>query len=666
MNTATSTSRPPRPTRRRHWPLWLAAILLSLTPLLWAGYQYRITLLTGAANTWLQTYDLQITRLDDVTADIASAQIGQLALLHSASGAMQTLREINIGFSVSALLRGRVGTITIASADFRLPALPIRAADSTDTVIAPRPDAAGNSPATDIGAQMTNMLATIPFQQLRIDKLTLTLDTFSTGPVRAEGLSAGLAMLRMTCRPGQCHISTDLDLSLNKLHYTAGERDIELDLITFNTDVPLDITVESATNAVVLTSQASTLTLPAIRVDDSLTGLVASIRRLNLSQTLSAQGLEPVDLYAHAEVSVRELYTNLVDFNLWSMQLDQHLTWERNTLHAMGALVQHDQRLLVNDLHHDIALGTGQGTLEVPSVKFNDSTARLSDLLSPLPWSADVVGGSISAHARLNWQYADHTPVVTGPVQVTMDSLSGYVNEVAFLGLSSDFAADLMPAWHLRSTRSALVSLASLDAGIELGNIRSNVRVDSTTGSIVLTDISLNVFGGTVSSEGLDYQFQDNDSLVTIVLERIDLNQVLGMSAYQAVSATGLVSGHLPVRLRGLTPSIKGGTLSALPPGGTIRYESHGSMAGNQSLDMVYQALEHYRFNLMETQVDYQESGELDLAIRMEGISPELNGGQRINLNLNINDDIPALLQSLQAARSVTDTIQARLDARQN
>ena len=39
-------------------------------------------------------------------------------------------------------------------------------------------------------------------------------------------------------------------------------------------------------------------------------------------------------------------------------------------------------------------------------------------------------------------------------------------------------------------------------------------------------------------------------------------------------------------------------------------------------------------------------------------------GGQRINLNLNINDNVPALLQSLQAARSVSDSIQARLDAR--
>lgn len=280
--------------------------------------------------------------------------------------------------------------------------------------------------------------------------------------------------------------------------------------------------------------------------------------------------------------------------------------------------------------------------------------------------------GSIHARTRLSWlTHEDSAPTLRGTAQVRLNDISGYVNEIAFLRLSTDFAAELLPDWQLRSSRTASLSLAALDAGIEFTNIRSDYLSDSAAGSLALTDASLTVFGGTVSSKQLDYQLRDNDSRFTVVVDSIDLNQVLGMSAYQGVSANGLVSGEIPVRLQGLTPSISGGTLNALQPGGTIRYRSDGATTGNpasvsnQSLDLVYQALEHYRFNLMETKVDYQESGELDLAIRMQGISPELNGGQRINLNLNINDNVPALLQSLQAARSVTDSIQSRLDARQ-
>jgi len=39
--------------------------------------------------------------------------------------------------------------------------------------------------------------------------------------------------------------------------------------------------------------------------------------------------------------------------------------------------------------------------------------------------------------------------------------------------------------------------------------------------------------------------------------------------------------------------------------------------------------------------------------------------GQQINLNLNISDNIPALLQSLQASRSITDALEQRLNPTQ-
>jgi hypothetical protein len=64
----------------------------------------------------------------------------------------------------------------------------------------------------------------------------------------------------------------------------------------------------------------------------------------------------------------------------------------------------------------------------------------------------------------------------------------------------------------------------------------------------------------------------------------------------------------------------------------------------------------------MEMQVDLLSDGELILTTALQGSSPMLNDGQRINLNLNISDNIPALLSSLQAGRSVTDTLERRLN----
>jgi hypothetical protein len=664
MNNATSTAYPDRPVRRRYWLPWLLAILTILAVLGGATYQQRTSLLTRSANALLQPYGLQIESLHALRMNTSSLRIRQLVLRRIDSGAQQTLRGIVIDYDASGLLRGQVESISIDSADINLPAPEALTADPAAPAIAggvERPTPAAQPPLAD-------RLASIPFASLSIDALQITVEALTTGPIAAENLAATLTAMQMRCQPGRCQINTGIRLTLDKLQYHDDMRSIELALIAFNTNRPVSATLDAGSNTVALAAPSSTLTLPSIRADGTLTALVSSINRLDLSQTLSSRGIDPAGLYAYAEVSVGDLYTNLVNVNLGSMQLDQRLTLQQGILHASGSLAHNSRPLLLNTLQHDFDDMAGRGTLEVPAIEFADNL-KLSDLWSPLPWHADLLSGSASASARLNWQTGDRTVIVTGPVQLNLERLSGYVNEIAFLRLSTDFAAELLPDWQLRSTRTAPVHLDSLDAGIELTNIRSDVRVDATDDSITLTDTSLSVFGGTVSSQFIDYHLQDNDSRFTIVIDSIDLNRVLGMSAYRGVSATGLVSGQLPVRLQGLTPSISGGTLNALSPGGTIRYSSGttasasgNASAGSQSLDLVYQALEHYRFNLMETQVDYQQSGELDLAIRMEGVSPELNGGQRINLNLNINDNIPALLQSLQAARSVTDSIQSRLD----
>ena len=654
MSTPSTAHRPVKPARLRRWLLWLTAITLTLVMLAWLAYQQRLALLINTADTLLQPYDLQVAALEGMQVSTTVLHIRRLGLRHIDSGIEQTLRNITVGFDAAGLLRGQVNTITIEFADITIP------------------DTGSGEAAPNARMPLADTLAAIPFNRLAIDHLQIASSSLATGSVHAEELAANLRTVQLTCRPDRCQMSAGVQLTLAGLQFVQDARSFTLDSVGFSSEAPVAISLQGDTGVLIMTAPSAALALPAIRVDDTLTSLVATIRRLNLSLPLSPQGSDPADLYGQAEISVSELNTDLMDIDLSSMQIDQQLTWERDTVHATGTLVHDNRRLLANDLQHNLAEGAGQGTLEVPTIEFNDSTAKLSDLWSPLPWPADIVAGTASGHARLNWHTDDGAMVVTGPVQATLDNLSGYFNEIAFVQLSADIAAELVPDWQLRSTRTASVNLASVDAGIELGNIHSDVGFDLAEGTITLNDASFEVFGGTVSSDHLVYRLQDNDSRFTIELDRIDLNQVLSMSAYRGVTASGLVSGQLPVRLQGLTPSVDGGSLSALPPGGTIRYNSGtaspatgNASVGNQSLDLVYQALEHYRFNLMEAQVDYQQSGELDLAIRMEGISPELNGGQRINLNLNINDDIPALLQSLQAARSVSDSIQTRLDLRQ-
>jgi hypothetical protein len=57
----------------------------------------------------------------------------------------------------------------------------------------------------------------------------------------------------------------------------------------------------------------------------------------------------------------------------------------------------------------------------------------------------------------------------------------------------------------------------------------------------------------------------------------------------------------------------------------------------------------------------YAKNGDLNLAVQLQGVNPDMNKDQAINLNVNITDNIPSLLKSLQASRSITDKLEESL-----
>jgi hypothetical protein len=66
----------------------------------------------------------------------------------------------------------------------------------------------------------------------------------------------------------------------------------------------------------------------------------------------------------------------------------------------------------------------------------------------------------------------------------------------------------------------------------------------------------------------------------------------------------------------------------------------------------------------MDTRIFYDSNGDLRLEVQLAGLNPGMNGGQAINLNVNITDNIPALLRSLRAGRAISERLEEYLRAR--
>ena len=81
---------------------------------------------------------------------------------------------------------------------------------------------------------------------------------------------------------------------------------------------------------------------------------------------------------------------------------------------------------------------------------------------------------------------------------------------------------------------------------------------------------------------------------------------------------------------------------------------------GDSQLGLVNSALSNFQFESLVSDVSYSENGDLVLKMTMKGVNPDLDPTQPVILNLAVENNIPQLLRSLQATRSIEDILDSR------
>ena len=84
-------------------------------------------------------------------------------------------------------------------------------------------------------------------------------------------------------------------------------------------------------------------------------------------------------------------------------------------------------------------------------------------------------------------------------------------------------------------------------------------------------------------------------------------------------------------------------------------------MDDGSQLGVVTRTLRNFEFDSLSSAVEYSEDGDLVLKMRLEGINPDVDPTQPVILNLNIENNVPQMLRSLQATRSIEDVLEQRL-----
>jgi len=84
----------------------------------------------------------------------------------------------------------------------------------------------------------------------------------------------------------------------------------------------------------------------------------------------------------------------------------------------------------------------------------------------------------------------------------------------------------------------------------------------------------------------------------------------------------------------------------------------------DSQLSLVLQALSDFHYAVLKLGIQYEEDGTLKLRGRLEGKDPDWQQGRPVHFNLTVQENIPALLKSLQVVQGIEQSFQERLQRR--
>ncbi|NOX28122.1 MAG: hypothetical protein GXP21_08080 [Gammaproteobacteria bacterium] len=236
--------------------------------------------------------------------------------------------------------------------------------------------------------------------------------------------------------------------------------------------------------------------------------------------------------------------------------------------------------------------------------------------------------------------------------------------DVVINGGSSRIIVDDL--FEFSSKKKSTVALALFDVGLPIKNIRFTIRPRLTkegSTEFLVSDFSAQLLGGRIVAKNLIWD-PNKLSQFNLLVQGLELEEVLALEQQEGLKGSGLIDGVIPISVSANGEiSIDSGRLQARSPGGVLAYRGEDINAlvkDNQGLEIVAKALEDFRYQNLNAKVQYQPSGDMVLALSIVGHNPNFENGRQINLNVNVEENVKSLLQSLQLA----DDLAGRIDRR--
>jgi len=327
---------------------------------------------------------------------------------------------------------------------------------------------------------------------------------------------------------------------------------------------------------------------------------------------------------------------------------------------ALATVGLHDAREAAIEARHNLDSDTGQLSMQDVALSFDSQ--GLADRVSPWPYDWDIGAGTFSGELQLNWDKPDSDWLLDGASSIQMTDLAGAYADTAFAGLSATLQAD----YDLETgftAEPAQIAIALIEVGLPIENITADYTLNPNELSVKVENLRMTAFGGVIRADPFSYQLGRERNSLVLRADSIELPELLTLKEFEAIELSGSIAAELPVIIEGNAVTIVNGRLTGEAPGGVIRYLP--GIAPDETaatgIDLVTRALSNFEYETLTAEVDYSKDGNLKLQMQLTGRNPDMESDRPIVLNLGVENNIPRMLKSLQAARAVEEILERRL-----
>jgi hypothetical protein len=316
---------------------------------------------------------------------------------------------------------------------------------------------------------------------------------------------------------------------------------------------------------------------------------------------------------------------------------------------------------------------TGGDVLHAPETAAEKTPVDIPAILTKLPFSSlsiensrlVVAGDGINGEIPFTASLTDRFTLTTETTRLETGENALALGAVELVASPNDDGSAWQGAWKAESIAfspaypvpamkaTGTVSLQKNRLGItaDLSDSGSDYSAsakasfdisDAAKNEIRITKASFPFKGGRVSTRNVVVK---QPMTIPLTVHRVSINELMSSLTKDRVTATGTVSGSVPVIIaKDGSFSFGKGAMKA-DSAGTIQMSAELIPSDQQQVALVREILENLNYSLLSAEVQSGQGGKMTVKLSLEGNNPKVYNGRAVKLNINLTGDVLDFIQ---------------------